>query len=120
MTDEQKKEERTWIEEIEVLGQELVDRITNLVEEGNVQRVTIRNPDGRVLLDLPLTAGVAVGGAVAILAPVLAVLGTLAALVARVKLEVVRTVPPDEQSEEEKQSEPSGGSPGPTAEPGQP
>ena len=111
MTEEQKKEERTWIEEIEVFGQELVDTITEIIEEGNVRRVTVRSVDGRVLLDIPLSAGVAVGGAVAILAPLLAVLGTLAALAARVKIEVVRTGEPDKPAGGEKPSDTSGGSP---------
>jgi uncharacterized membrane protein YphA (DoxX/SURF4 family) len=44
-----------------------------------------------VLLEVPLTAGVAVGGAATLVAPVLAALGALAALVTHVKAEVVRT-----------------------------
>jgi hypothetical protein len=43
-----------------------------------------------VLLEVPLTAGVVVGGAVTIVAPVLAALGALAALLTHVKVEVVR------------------------------
>ena len=43
-----------------------------------------------MLIEVPLTAGVVVGGAVTIVAPVLAALGTLAALLTHVKIEVVR------------------------------
>ena len=57
----------------------------------NVRRLIIRKPDGDVLLEIPLTAGVAVGGAMTIMAPVLAALGALAALLAEFKLEVIRT-----------------------------
>ncbi len=90
--DEQPKEERTRTEEFEVDAGELVDRVKALVEAGNVRRLVIRMPDGRVLFEVPLTAGVAVGGAVVLLAPVLAALGALAAVVARVKVQVVRAV----------------------------
>jgi hypothetical protein len=98
MTHEPKTEGgRTWTEEIVVAGGELVDRIKKLVAEGNVRKLIIRKPGGEVLLEVPLTAGVAVGGAVTILAPVLAALGALAALLAEVKVEVVRTDDSDKE-----------------------
>ena len=83
--------ERTWTEEIQVAGSELVERVKELVAEGNVRRVVLRTPDDRMLLEIPLTAGVAVGGVVTVLSPVLAALGALAALVAKVKVEIVRS-----------------------------
>jgi hypothetical protein len=83
--------ERTWTEEIQIAGNELVERVKELVAEGNVRRVVLRTPDDRMLLEIPLTAGVAVGGVVTILSPVLAALGALAALVAKVKVEIVRS-----------------------------
>jgi hypothetical protein len=84
------KEERTWTEEVEISGSELVDRAKELIQEGNVRRLIIRKPNDDILLEIPLTAGVAVGGVVTIFAPVLAALGALAALVANVKLQIVR------------------------------
>ena len=90
MSNEPEKQERSWTEEIKVTGSELVDRIKELMEEGNVRRLIIRKPDGQSLLEVPLTAGVAVGGVVTIMAPVLAALGALAALIAEFKVEVVR------------------------------
>ncbi len=84
------KPEKKWTEEIMVTGSELVDRIKTLVAEGNVRRLIIRKSDGDSLLEIPLTAGVAVGGVVTILAPVLAALGALAALIAEFKVEVIR------------------------------
>jgi hypothetical protein len=83
------EQERTWTEEIKVAGDKLVERVKKLVAEGNVRRLIIRKPDGTRLLEIPLTAGVAVGGVVTILSPALAVLGTLAALLVEVKVEVV-------------------------------
>ena len=85
------EDEHTWTENIEIAGSELVDRTKELIAEGNVRRLIIRNPDDEKLLEVPLTTGVAVGGMVALLAPVLAALGAMAALLARVKVEIVRT-----------------------------
>lgn len=85
------KEKKTWTEEIEVAGNKLVERVKEIIEEGNVRRLIIRKPSGEKLMEIPLTAGVVVGGAVTIAAPVLAALGALAALIAEVKVEVIRT-----------------------------
>ena len=80
-----------WIEEIEVAGSQLVERVKELVSEGNVRRLIVRMPDDRVLLEIPLTTGVAVGGVITIIAPVLAALGALAALIAHLKVQIIRT-----------------------------
>lgn len=64
------------MEEIKVSGSKLKARIKELLREGNVRRIIVRNPQGRTLIDMPLTAGVA--GAV--LLPLWAALGTVAAL----------------------------------------
>jgi hypothetical protein len=91
------KEESTWTEEIEIDGGELVNRVKELIEEGNVRRLIIRKPNDEILLEVPLTAGVAVGGVVTIFAPVLAALGAMAALLAKVKIQIVRTTGADEE-----------------------
>lgn len=84
------KEDRTWIEEIEIDGKELVEWVKKLIAEGNVRRLIIRKPDGGLLLEVPLTASVAVGSVMTIFAPVLVALGAMAALLARVKVQIVR------------------------------
>ena len=91
MTNEPKKQDHDWTDEILVSGNELVERIKKLVADGNVRRLIIRKSSGESLLEIPLTTGVAVGGTVTILAPVLAALGALAALLAEFKVEIVRT-----------------------------
>ena len=88
--EEPTKAKRTWTEEVEIAANELVDRVKALLQEGNVRRVILRQPDGRLLLEVPLTAGAAVGGVLAIFYPVLAALGAMAALLARIKIEIVR------------------------------
>ncbi|MEA2002162.1 MAG: DUF4342 domain-containing protein [Actinomycetota bacterium] len=76
------------VEEFKVKGDELLDRIKELVREGNVRRVTIKNSDGKSLLDIPLTIGV-VG---ALIAPAAAAIGVVAALLTECSIEVTRTV----------------------------
>jgi hypothetical protein len=90
------KHTSTWIEEIDIAGRDLIDCITGLIREGNVRRIILRDAAGTVLIELPLAAGVAVGGAVMIAAPVLAALGAMAALLTNCRLQVVRDVQADE------------------------
>jgi hypothetical protein len=63
-------------EEFKVKGEKLIARLKELIHEGNVRRVILRNPDGRVLLDMPLNAGIA-GAA---LLPFWAAVGAVAVL----------------------------------------
>jgi hypothetical protein len=95
MDEETRKTERTWTEDIEVAGTELVDSIKGLVKAGNVRRVILRTPDNKLLLEIPLTAGTVAGGVVVLIAPVLAALGAMAALLAKVKIQVVRLDKPE-------------------------
>jgi len=84
------KRERTFTEELEVAANEVVDTVKDLIAQGNVRRIIIRRPNDEILLEIPLTAGVAVGSVVAIFAPIIAAVGALAALLASVKIQVVR------------------------------
>jgi len=72
-------DDRIRIEEFEVSGEKLLETIKQIVREGNIRRVTIRNSDGVSLIEIPLTAGV-VG---ALILPVWAAIGALAALVTK-------------------------------------
>ena len=81
---------RTFTEEIELAGAELVERIKALLAEGNVRQLRLKASDGDIVLETPLTIGVVAGGAVALAAPWLAILGVIAALVTHVKVEIVR------------------------------
>ena len=96
---EKPKNQRDWVEEMEVAGHELVDRVKTLVAEGNVRRLIIRNANNEVLIEVPLTSAVVVGGVATVISPVLAALGALAALFARLKLEVIRVEDIDEDGE---------------------
>ncbi len=84
------KEETTWIEEIEIAGSQLVERVKEVIAEGNVRRLILRTQDDKLIMEIPLTAGAVVGGVVTLFAPLLAGLGALAALIAHVKVQIVR------------------------------
>ena len=90
---------RTWKEEIEVKGDELVGRVKQLAADNKVKRIRVVEPDGDIALEIPLTYGAIAGGAVVVAAPVLAVVGALAALVAKVKIEIVNEEPAEEASD---------------------
>lgn len=77
-------------EEFQFDGDMLISKIKELLHEGNVQRVIIKNEEGRTLIDLPLTVGV-VG---VLLAPQLAAIGAIAALVTHGTMVIERTEPP--------------------------
>jgi hypothetical protein len=70
-------EEKVQTEEYQVSGDDLVAKVKELVHEGNIRRITIKNEEGKELIEIPLTWGV-VG---ALLLPVLAAIGAIAALV---------------------------------------
>ena len=77
-------EEQVRTEEFQVSGDMLVAKIKEVVHEGNIRHVAIKNEDGRTLVDIPLTLGV-VG---TLLAPQLAAIGAIAALVTRCTIAV--------------------------------
>lgn len=82
--------ERTTVEEIEISGSQVVDRVKELIAEGNVRRLIIRTSKDETLLEIPLTTGVAIGGLVTFFTPLIAALGAMAALLANVKIQIVR------------------------------
>ncbi len=88
--DQAKEGSRKYWEEIEVEGRQLIDRVKELIQEGNVRRLIIKDEDGKYLVEIPLTVGVVAGSILALGAPVMAALGALAALVAHVKIDVQR------------------------------
>lgn|GEM_PF-286510 len=81
---------RTFTEELEVAGDQLVSKVRELIQRGNIRRLIIRNSEGRVYLEVPLTVGVVAGGVLIWFAPVLSALGAIGALLARVRIEIVR------------------------------
>ena len=69
-------DEKFRTEEFRVNGEDLIARIKNLINEGHIRRVIIKDKEGKVVFEIPLTFGV-VG---ALIAPQLAAIGAIAAL----------------------------------------
>jgi hypothetical protein len=78
--------EKVRTEEFQVNGEEVLARIKALIHEGNIRRITLKNEEGKSLLEIPLTVGV-VG---AVLLPVWAAVSAVAALVAKLTIVVER------------------------------
>ena len=73
-------------EEFKVNGEDLLKRVKAVIAEGNARKITVKNKDGKHIVELPLTIGV-VGAA---LAPALAAIGAIAALVTECTIVVER------------------------------
>jgi hypothetical protein len=77
--DPEVSEEKVRSEEFRVQGEEIMAKVKELLHEGNIRRISIRNEEGKVLIDLPLSVGV-VG---ALVKPQIVARGAIAALVTR-------------------------------------
>ncbi|HSX33039.1 MAG TPA: DUF4342 domain-containing protein [Candidatus Saccharimonadales bacterium] len=75
-------------EEFKVSGDELLQKIKALLRQGNIRRISIKSEEGKTLAEFPLTVGV-VG---AVLVPMLAAIGAIAALVTNCTISVERDV----------------------------
>lgn len=73
-------------EEFKVQGSKVVGKVKELIKEGNVREITVKDKKGKVILSIPVTAGV-IG---AVLLPPLAVLGVLAAFITECTITVKR------------------------------
>lgn len=90
--------DRILTEEIRVRGADLVDKVKELIQQGNVRRLVVRRSSGETLVEIPLTAGVGIAGLLTLMVPVLAALGAMAALIADFRVEIERGGPaPDDR-----------------------
>jgi Domain of unknown function (DUF4342) len=79
---EVKTEEKVSVEEFTINGHDLVAKVKELVHKGNIRRIIIKNEEGRILIEIPLTVGVVGGVLSAALFPVIAAVGVIGAMVA--------------------------------------
>jgi hypothetical protein len=77
-------EEKSHTEELRVEGEKLIGKIKEVIHEGNIRRIIIKDKEGKTVLEIPMTFGV-VG---ALIAPQLAAIGAIAALLAEATLVV--------------------------------
>ncbi len=78
-----------FVEEVQVFGRDLVDKVRDLIHEGNVQRIVVKDEHGNTFIEIPVTVA-AVG---AVIAPLLAAVGAISALVSKFTIVVVRSEP---------------------------
>lgn len=97
MIDQEKVKVR--IREFKVKGGQLVDKVREVIEEGNARRIIIKK-DGRVLIEFPLSVGVGGAAAAVLLTPMLAAVGAIAALVTDVDviIEEIDKTPDDAEA----------------------
>ena len=93
VTPEEDPQESGRTEKYKVAGEKLLSKVKELLKEGNVRRITIKNDDDKTLIEIPLTFGV-VGAAIF---PVWAAVGAIAALVTDCSIEVERIDSEDEE-----------------------
>ena len=86
-------------EKFTVNGNQVVEKIKELIHEGNIRRVRLIHK-GRPLIDIPLTVGVGVAAVTALAAPVLAALGAIAALITECTIEVEKIEDSPEEADE--------------------
>ena len=77
-------------EQVKVAGKDLVEKIKELIHEGNVRRIIVKDEQGHTFMEIPLT--IATIGIVA--APILAAAGAIATLIAKFHIVVERSAPP--------------------------
>lgn len=81
---EEKHEGKTRFEEFRVNGGELLNKVKEIIHQGNVRRIILKDENGKTFMEIPLTVGV-VG---AIVAPILAAVGAIAALASNLTIVV--------------------------------
>ena len=89
-------EQKSYTEELQVMGEQLLSKVKELLHEGNVRRIIIKQ-EGRTIMEFPLTIGVV--GVVA--APMLVAIGAISALIAQCSIEVIRSEIPTASVTEE-------------------
>src|SRR5690625_7936373 len=95
MSDSNDRNKGRYTEEFTVSGDAVVTKLKELLREGNIRRIIIKNEEGRTLIEIPLTIGV-IG---TVLLPVWAAIGAIAALAARLTISVERSGTPAAEPE---------------------
>jgi hypothetical protein len=86
-SDKVKDDAKVVVDDIKVMAEDLLKTVKKVLREGNVRRITIKDKEGKVVATFPLTVGV-IG---AVLAPVLAAIGALSAVLTECTLSIEKT-----------------------------
>jgi Domain of unknown function (DUF4342) len=79
-------QEKVSVEEFTINGDALTAKVKELIHQGNIRRIIIKNEEGRILIEIPLTIGVVGGVLSAALFPVVAAVGAIGAIVAHLTI----------------------------------
>jgi hypothetical protein len=82
--------DKTRTEEFKISGEELLEKVKEIIREGNARKLIIKDEGGKTLIEVPLTIGVVGGAALAMFAPVLVAIGAIAGILAKCTLVVER------------------------------
>ena len=83
-------EEKVRVEEFKINADSLIGKFKELIEQGQLRRLVIKNSEGRILADIPLMAGLVGGVAGSVVFPIAAVLATVGAVVAHLTVVIER------------------------------
>ncbi|MDI6698172.1 MAG: DUF4342 domain-containing protein [Candidatus Saccharicenans sp.] len=83
------EEKKARFEEFKVTGSEILEKIKEIIREGNARRIIFKTEDGRTFMEIPLTVGI-VG---TLIAPVWAAIGAVAALASNLTIVVEKEMP---------------------------
>ncbi|MCC3410776.1 MULTISPECIES: DUF4342 domain-containing protein [unclassified Microcoleus] len=83
-------EEKVRVEEFKISADSLIGKVKELIEQGKLRRLAIKNSEGRILADIPLMAGLVGGVAGSVVFPIAAVLATVGAVVAHLTVVIER------------------------------
>lgn len=85
------------MDEFKVKGEELLSKVKEIIHQGNIRKIIIKNDSGKTYLEVPVTIGV-VG---LVLAPVWAAIGALAALASSFNIQVIKKGEKEEPTKED-------------------
>ncbi len=83
-------EEKVRVDEFKISGESLIGKVKELIEQGKLRRLVIKNSQGRTLADIPLMVGLVGGVAGSVVFPIAAVLATVGAVAAHLTVAIER------------------------------
>lgn len=89
---EAKTTEQVTVEEFKISGDALVTMVKDLLHQGNIRRISIKDDNGHTLIEIPMTVGIIGGTIGTILFPVVAAVGVIGAMVAHLTVVIERQV----------------------------
>ncbi|MEM9483398.1 MAG: DUF4342 domain-containing protein [Cyanobacteria bacterium P01_F01_bin.116] len=82
--------DKVTLEELKISGDALVVKVKELIHQGNIRRLIIKNDEGQTLIEIPMTVGVISGVISAVFFPVIAAVGVIGAMVAHLTIVIER------------------------------